>query len=159
MDVRLPDITGSYINGTWNQAAAMPNCPNGFAGASADTNYAPLYYGSAVLPDGRLVIIGGEYDSNYDYVLKNGSGEVWTNQGAIYDPVANSWSCIAAPSGWVQIGDAQSVVLADGTFMVAHPFNDGSAGGSQLATLNASTNPPTFSAPVYPERQICGRTK
>ena len=30
--------------------------------------YAPLYYASAVLADGRFVIIGGEYDYNYTYV-------------------------------------------------------------------------------------------
>ena len=74
----------------------------------------------------------------------NGTGEVWTDQGAIYDPVANSWTCIAAPTGWTQIGDAQSVVLADGTFMIANPFNN------QVATLNAVTNPPSFNAPFTP---------
>jgi hypothetical protein len=145
-----PDNTGSYINGTWAQAASPPNCLNGFPGASADTVYAPLYYASAVLPDGRLVVIGGEYNFNYDYALNDGSGEVWTDQGAIYDPVANSWTCISPPSGWAQIGDSQSVVLPNGTFMLAHPFNDGSADGNQVAILNANTNPPTFSAPFAP---------
>ncbi|HLJ55625.1 MAG TPA: hypothetical protein VKT77_11350, partial [Chthonomonadaceae bacterium] len=43
--VRLtPDSTGSYINGTWS---AMPNLPAG---------YGPLYYASAVLPDGRMLM-------------------------------------------------------------------------------------------------------
>ena len=130
-----PDNTGSYINGTWTEVASPPSC--------GGQVYSPLYHASAVLADGRFVMIGGEYNNN------NGT-PVWTNQGAIYDPVANSWSCITAPSGWVQIGDAQSIVLADGTFMVAHPFNDGSAGGSQVATLNASTNPPSFNAPFTP---------
>jgi hypothetical protein len=87
-------------------------------------------------------MIGGEYDYNYTYV--NGSGEVWTDQGAIYDPVANSWTCIAPPAGWTEIGDAQSAVLSDGTFMIANPFNN------QVATLNASTIPPTFNAPFTP---------
>ena len=90
-----PDNTGSYINGTWSQVASPPDCPNGYPGASADTVYSPLYYASAVLPDGRFVMIGGEYNYNYDYYRNNGSGEVWTDQGAIYDPVANSWTCIA----------------------------------------------------------------
>lgn len=139
-----PDNTGSYINGTWNQMASPPDCANGFPGASADTVYSPLYYASAVLPDGRFVMIGGEYNYNYDYVENNGSGEVWTDQGAIYDPVANSWTCIAAPSGWTEIGDAESVVLPDGTFMVAHPQDD------QVATLDVSTNPPTFNSPFTP---------
>src|SRR5580704_3507044 len=39
-----PDNTGSYINGTWSQLASMPS------------GYGPLYYASAVLPDGRVVI-------------------------------------------------------------------------------------------------------
>ena len=141
-----PDNFGSYINGSWNQVASPPHCANGKSAGS--TIYAPLYYASAVLADGRFVMIGGEYDYNYTYV--NGSGEVWTDQGAIYDPVADSWTCIAPPTGWIQIGDAQSAVLPDGTFMVAHPFNDGSAGGNEVATLNTSTNPPTFNAPFTP---------
>jgi hypothetical protein len=135
-----PDNTGSYINGTWAQVASPGPCPNDKSALS--TKYAPLYYASAVLADGRFVIIGGEYDYNYTYV--NGTGEVWTDQGAIYDPVANSWTCIAPPAGWTQIGDAQSAVLPDGTFMIANPFNN------QVATLNASTNPPIFNAPFTP---------
>jgi len=137
-----PDNTGSYINGTWSQVASPPNCPNGYPDEGADTVYSPLYYASAVLPDGRFVMIGGEYNYNYSY--GKGGDEVWTNQGAIYDPIANSWKCIAAPSGWTQIGDAQSVVLPNGTFMLAH-FSD-----NQVATLNVNTDPPTFNSPFTP---------
>jgi hypothetical protein len=100
-----PDINGSYVNGTWTAIASLP--------VIGGTQYAPLYHASAVLPDGRVIIMGGEY---------NGSGtEVWTNLGAIYDPVANTWTAVSAPSGtsWSQIGDAASIVLADGTFMLA----------------------------------------
>ncbi len=138
-----PNNTGSYINGTWSQIASPPACPNGYPGESADTVYSPFYYASAVLPDGRLVVIGGEYNYNYAYG-QNGSTDVLTDQGAIYDPVANSWTCITAPSGWTQIGDAQSAVLPDGTFMIAHPLDN------EVATLNASTNPPTFNGPFTP---------
>ena len=135
-----PDNTGSYINGSWTQVASPGPCANGEK--SSATIYAPLYYASAVLADGRFVMVGGEYDYNYGYV--NSSAEVWTDQGAIYDPVANKWTCIAAPSGWTQIGDAESVVLADGTFMLADPFSN------QVATLNASTSPPSFNTPFTP---------
>jgi hypothetical protein len=38
-----PDIHGSYVNGTWSPIASMP------------AGYGPLYFGSAVLPDGRVV--------------------------------------------------------------------------------------------------------
>ncbi len=136
-----PDIFGSYTNGTWTEVASPGPCPNGKK--STATVYSPLYYASAVLSDGRFVMVGGEYDYNYTYVTA-GSGEVWTNQGAIYDPVANTWTCIAAPTGWTQIGDAESVVLNDGTFMIADPF------ANQVATLNTSTNPPSFNAPFTP---------
>jgi hypothetical protein len=108
-----PDNTGSYINGTWTQLASMP------------TGYAPLYYASAVLPDGRVVVEGGEYN--------NGGAAVWTTLGALYNPATNTWTSIAPPSGWSNIGDAQSVVLSNGTFMLAYPFT------TQSALLNPST--------------------
>jgi hypothetical protein len=98
-----PDINGSYVNGTWTPVASLP--------VIGGTQYAPLYHASAVLPDGRVIIMGGEYNGS--------STEVWTNLGAIYDPVANTWTAVSAPSGWSQIGDAESIVLADGTFMLA----------------------------------------
>jgi hypothetical protein len=100
-----PDIKGDYADGTWSQIASLP--------VIGSTQYAPQYHASAVLPDGRAIIMGGEY---------NGSNtEVWTNLGAIYDPVANQWTPVTAPSGgsWRQIGDSQSVVLANGVFMLA----------------------------------------
>ncbi|HEV3074118.1 MAG TPA: VCBS repeat-containing protein [Thermoanaerobaculia bacterium] len=107
-----PDITGSYVNGTWTVLASMP------------AGYGPLYYGSAVLPDGRVVVEGGEY---------NNFQQDWTPMGAIYDPIGNTWTSITAPAGWSNIGDAQSVVLPNGTFMMANPFTE------QTALLNAAT--------------------
>jgi hypothetical protein len=97
-----PDANGSYADGTWSQIASMPS------------NYAPLYFGSAILPDGRMIVEGGEY---------NGEDAVWTNQGAIYDPTTNSWRSVPAPRGWTNIGDAASEVLDDGTFMLQHACN------------------------------------
>jgi hypothetical protein len=97
-----PRNDGSYIFGTWSQIASMP--------VIGGTQYAPKFFASAVLPDGRVIVEGGEYN--------NGSS-VWTNLGAIYDPVANTWTAVTAPSGWAQIGDAQSTVLANGTFFLA----------------------------------------
>ena len=91
-----PDINGSYVNGTWSQAASLP------------AGYAPLYFSSAVLPDGRVIIEGGEY---------NNLSAVWTNQGAIYDPGADRWTSVAPPAGWKYIGDAPATVLANGTYM------------------------------------------
>jgi hypothetical protein len=106
-----PDITGNYANGTWTQIASLP--------VILGTQYQPQYHASAVLPDGRVIIMGGEY---------NGSNtEVWTKLGAIYNPVSNSWKAVSAPSGWTQIGDSASVVLANGTFMLAGCCNNPAA--------------------------------
>src|SRR5271166_6807212 len=100
-----PDQFGSYVNGTWTRIASLP------------AGYAPLYFGSAVLPDGRVVIEGGEY--NAPSGLSSCQG-VWTNLGAIYDPQKNKWTSIAPPTGWSTIGDAQSVILPNGTYMQAN---------------------------------------
>lgn len=92
-----PDSTGNYQNGTWSQLATMP------------AGYAPLFYASAVLPDGRVVVVGGEYNS---------AEKAETPMGALYNPATNVWTSIAPPSGVTQIGDASSVVLANGTFLL-----------------------------------------
>jgi hypothetical protein len=93
-----PDPFGSYVNGTWS---ALPPMPDG---------YAPFGYASAVLPDGRLIVEGGEYTSG----ARNE-----TTMGAIYDPVANAWTAVAPPDGYSCIGDSSSVVLPDGRFLLA----------------------------------------
>jgi len=115
-----PDVNGSYVNGTWSQIASLPS------------DYSPLYHSSAVLPDGRFIIEGGEYN----FLTPD-----WTDLGAIYDPVADTWTHVAPPPFFVgccgidhpTIGDAQSVVLADGTYMQANCCT------MQDALLNAST--------------------
>jgi hypothetical protein len=106
-----PDKFGSYVNGTWSQIASLP------------ATYSPLYHSSAVLPDGRLIIEGGEYLLNAD---QTELVPTWTAQGSIYDPVANTWTPVAPPTFFggfppfaQTIGDAQSVVLANGTYMQA----------------------------------------
>ena len=107
-----PDAFGNYVNGTWKRLSAMP------------AGYAPLYFGSAVLPDGRVMVAGGEY---------NNCQAAWTNKAAIYDPKTNQWTTVPPPPGWHHIGDAQSVVLPDGTYMQADCC------GTESALLDAST--------------------
>jgi hypothetical protein len=107
-----PDKTGNYINGTWTKMASLPS------------SYGPLYHASAVLADGKLIINGGEY---------NFCNTAETTLGAIYDPVANTWTSVTPPSGWSQIGDASSVVLSNGTYML------GNCCGSNQALLNESS--------------------
>jgi hypothetical protein len=120
-----PDIHGSYVNGTWTQVASKPFISS--AGAEA------------VLADGRVIIEGGEFSNfGYDFLL--------TNQGAIYDPVKDIWTPVPPPAFFVDlfppraqfaphpIGDAASVVLADGTFMLADKMS-GQAARLDLKSL------------------------
>jgi hypothetical protein len=119
-----PDINGSYVNGTWSQIATLP--------------YAPIASAAAVLADGRLIVEGGEYTGP-------GANFTLTNQGAIYDPVANSWISVPPPTFFKDlfpprrkfaphpIGDAASVVLPNGTYMVADKMS------RQQAYLNTKT--------------------
>jgi hypothetical protein len=106
-----PDNTGSYINGTWSQLASDPG------------GYAPLFYASAVIPDGRFFVGGGEYQAG---------SPVWQKTAAIYDPVKNTWASVTMPAGWTYFGDGQSLVLPDGRYMVA----DCCDGGGNAAILN-----------------------
>src|ERR1700742_3632409 len=92
-----PDNTGNYINGTWTKLGSMPS------------NYAPLYFASVVLRDGKVIVEGGEY---------NFLNPIQTNLGAIYDPVANVWTKVNPPTGWTEIGDSPGIVLANCTFML-----------------------------------------
>jgi hypothetical protein len=102
----IPDASGNYVHGTWRK---MPSLPKG---------YAPLYFASAVLADGRVVVIGGEY---------NNGNAVWTRKGAIYDQTTGIWTNLPAPPGWANIGDAQCAVLPDGRFFLASPLDTRSA--------------------------------
>jgi hypothetical protein len=76
-----------------------------------------------------MIIEGGEYNFGR---LK------WTNRGAIYDPVAGTWTPVAHPKGneWVRIGDAPATVLANGKFMLGA---SGYSGTTSQALLNAAT--------------------
>ena len=98
-----PDSNGNYSSGTWSSLASLPS------------GYAPLYYASAVLADGRVVIVGGEYNSG-TFAL--------TNMGAIYDPKADSWQMITPPSAadFQCIGNAPASLLADGRFLLGAPL-------------------------------------
>src|SRR5215831_18882868 len=85
-----PDQSGSYINGTWSRRASLP------------AGYAPDYFASAVLADGRMVVIGGEHNSAVD----NGVGAgLDTSLGAIYDPLTDAWTPLQSPAESARIGD------------------------------------------------------
>lgn len=97
-----PDRNGSYLNGTWSRLANLP------------ANYEPYAFASAVQIDGRVVIVGGEY---------NFGSFSFTNLGAVYDPKADTWKNLLPPTGWAYIGDSPSSVLPDGKFLVGRKFD------------------------------------
>ncbi|SPE24368.1 exported hypothetical protein [Acidobacteriia bacterium SbA2] len=107
-----PDITGSYVNGTWTQVASLPS------------GYAPDAEASAVLADGRLLIEGGEYNFG-NFVL--------TNLGAVYNPKTNVWTPLQPPPGWSYIGDSPSSMLPNGTFLIGNKLV------KNVAALNPKT--------------------
>jgi len=114
-----PDSRGSYANGTWSDAGKLLLARDNFA--------------SAVLPDGRLVVCGGE---------QSGPGLPTndTKRCEIYDPIKKSSTEFQPPTGWDSIGDSPSVVLTDGTFMLGrNPL-----WVSQVALLDAVTLTWTF---------------
>jgi trimeric autotransporter adhesin len=71
-----PDAQGSYVNGAWNKTPIAPmSTPR-------------LYFGSNVLPSGKVFVLGGEYAGPALAVTLSPTGE-------IYDPVSNTWSSIS----------------------------------------------------------------
>ena len=99
--ILTPDSTGSYINGTWSSGGQLPS------------GYAPWFFGSEVLLDGQTIVVeGGEYNSG---------AQDWTNLGAVGTISGSTitWTSNSPPQGWANIGDAESVILADGTYMQA----------------------------------------
>src|SRR5436305_10009274 len=91
-----PDSSGNYVNGTWS---ALADGPNG-----------PLYFASGVLRDGRVFVAGGEYP-----------GDLLAAE--IYNPTTNSWTSLATPPGWTNIGDASCCIFPDGRVMIGSIFD------------------------------------
>jgi hypothetical protein len=108
-----PDNFGSYLKGTWSKLASLP------------AGYVPDAFASAVFADGRVVIVGGEYN-NGTFTL--------TNLGAVYDPKANTWTSLTPPSFWPFIGDSPSTILPNGQFLV----------GNKLVKQTAVLDPKTL---------------
>jgi hypothetical protein len=102
--VLTPDASGSYLNGKWTRVA--------------NSNDDRLYFASAVLPDGRVIVSGGEYSN---------SGGSESPRTEIYDPVQDTWTTLSPPSGWSNVGDAPSTVMADGRFFMGSIFDQRTA--------------------------------
>jgi hypothetical protein len=111
-DMLTPDKFGSYVNGTWKTIASLP------------AGYTPDAFASAVLPDGRVIVEGGEYING---------GFAFTNMGAIYDPVKDTWTTQEPPRRWAFIGDSPSAVLPNGHFLLGSKFD------KRIAELDPAT--------------------
>jgi hypothetical protein len=106
-----PDEFGSYINGGWNKLAPMDG--------------ARLFFASAVLADGRVLVSGGEY---FNGVKSE------TTDTQVYDPMLNHWNSVAPPTGWDRVGDAPCCVLNDGRVII------GSNDTRKTAIFDPTTN-------------------
>lgn len=112
-----PDIHGSYINGTWTQAASM--------------NFSRLFFSTELLTNGTVYVAGGEYGNGSDH-------------GEIYDPLRNTWTRIYPdPIPSVSFSDAISATLPDGNVLEA-PVSE--FGGCLIYDVASGTWQPAASA-------------
>ncbi len=124
-----PDSSGSYANGTWTQLASMAR--------------KRLYYTSAVLRNGDVLIAGGEYSAT-----DNGNVvEDDDNTCEIYHTQTNTWGTVPTPihrnsSPWTNIGDAVSTTLPSGLVLMGDILS------SEQALYDYKTNTWTPSANV-----------
>jgi Galactose oxidase, central domain len=96
-----PDGQGNYGNPSWGAEINMIN--------------ARQYFGSGVLPDGRVFAIGGEFSD--DPAFPPGQND--SPLGETFDPQTNKWSQITKPSAFQFVrGDASSSVLPDGRVLL-----------------------------------------
>jgi hypothetical protein len=95
-----PDSTGSYVKGTWAPAGSM--------------NVGRLYFGSTVLPNGEVFVVGGEYSST--------GGD--DNTAEIYNPVTNIWTNEATSPKSI-VGDEPTELLPNGNVLVGDIVDNG----------------------------------
>lgn len=96
-----PDAQGNYINGTFSPAASMST--------------QRLFFGSNVLPSGKLFVLGGEYSG------ASGAQNI-TNTGEIYDPATNTWTAIP-DFPLPEFGDDPTVLLPNGRILCGYIFD------------------------------------
>ena len=102
-----PTNADSYVEGAWSFFGSFPS------------SYIPSAFASAVLADGRLAIIGGEYNTS-----AGKTSFALSNQGVLFDPVTGQPQTLSpppstgSPNHWQCIGDAPATVLADGHWLI-----------------------------------------
>ena len=107
-----PDSTGNYQNGTWTPIASM--------------QLERLWYSSTVLPDGRVLVVGGQNTG------VSGT-RTDTNRGEIYNPATNAWTPMT-PFPQATQGSGVSVLLPSGLWLV------GSNSGGETYLYNPATD-------------------
>lgn len=114
-----PSASGSYTEGTYEQTPPMPG------------GYAPTYECRAILPDGRMLILGGEYQG-VDTPAEQ-------DTGAIYNPVTNSWQSVPPPPDTTNLGDIACSLMPNGEVLIANQFAGQVNGRVTLDLLNPKT--------------------
>jgi hypothetical protein len=122
-----PDGTGGYANGTWTQLASM--------------HVQRLYFGSTVLLNGNVFVVGGEYATDQSF----------SRSAEIYNPATNVWTVVAS-SPKSQVGDEPTELLPNGNVLVGDIADDGteiydpatnawSAGGTKIRNDQSDEEP------------------
>ena len=129
-----PDATGSYVNGTWTTLAPMAT--------------KRLFFASAVLRDGNVLVMGGEYSNSKGGDVVNDD----TNLSELYNTQTDTWKSVPVPTHpaaprlvkpngmfysdlpvalegkpWTKIGAAPSKTLPDGHVLLGDLLYDDTA--------------------------------
>jgi hypothetical protein len=114
-----PNSAGSYIDGTWTVAGAM--------------NVGRLYFGSVVLPNGDVFVVGGEYATDEDF----------SNSAEIYNPQTKTWTSVASDPQQ-NVGDEEAELLPDGNILVGNIANNGTEIYTPAINANGTIGPGTW---------------
>ncbi len=119
----VPDSSGNYYDGTFNTLQPM-NVPR-------------LFYTSDVLPNGDVLVLGGEYSGPSTLQTATPTGE-------IYNPTTNSWQLITpcpqtyAPSTVIAASEVGNTVTMTTNSIVNSPFK--LAVGASVVTSGFAPN-------------------
>jgi hypothetical protein len=146
-----PNFANSYITGQWSTTAINDKAalsPMIGVGTVPD-GYGPLFYSSVVLPDGRVVVQGGEAENSTGKCSTNPAAD--STKGSLLDPNSNTWTSVPPPPTWTTIGDAMGILLGVNNITGAYSpasyavFNCCQAGatGRELAVASITPRPGT----------------
>lgn len=122
-----PDNNGDYSSGTWSKIS------------SPSPDYNPSAMNGAVLHNGNIMIVGGEFNwtSSGDY-------EENTNRSFIYDVANSSWTPVAPPNNgegyWSKIGAPPFAALADGRVLMSYFGNFGQSAYNESMIYDPTTD-------------------